>query len=109
MIGVATAPPAVITSHCQSEPQPSSGSWPPVSSSKTRQHRHGGAGGGAEDHLGERQLAQNQIAPQKNRKADDEQRQDADARADWPTSESNHSPPSTASNATVTTFVFKAA
>ena len=35
MTGVAAAPPAIITSHCQSEPQPSNGAWPPLNNSKT--------------------------------------------------------------------------
>ncbi len=73
-MGVASAPPAVMTSHCQSEPQPSNGSWPPVSSSSTHRAGASGAGRRAQDKLRERQLAQNQFALQINHKANGKKR-----------------------------------
>ena len=79
MTGVAAAPPAIITSHCQSEPQPSNGCLAAAQQQQNAQRRHGRAGGGTEDKLRERQFAQNQIAPQANREADGKERQDADA------------------------------
>ena len=108
MIGVATAPPAIITNHCQREPQPSNGSWPPLNNSKTPS-------------AGTAALA---AAPRKNwangssRKIKSRRRQIGKPTANsgrmltpsgLADSESNHNPPSAASSETVTMFVFKAA
>jgi hypothetical protein len=52
--GVATAPPAVITNHCQSEPQPSSGFAAASAAAKCQRGTHG-AGDAPRTKLRERQ------------------------------------------------------
>jgi len=85
-----------------------SGCLPPLNKKQNGQRGHDGTGDGAEDELRERHLAQNQIAPQTNHKADGIERRmlTPSGLAD---SASNHNPPSTASSETVARSAFNAA
>ena len=109
MIGVATAPPAVITNHCQSEPQPSSGSLPPVNKSKTVSAGTTALATVPEHDLRKRKSAQDQLALRIESRKPTTNSGKMVTPSGLAESASNHNPPQTASKATMAMFAFNAA